>query len=167
MRIQCLITRSFLKRYVYEELGEGLNRRLSSHVDRCNECSEREQGLRRVRNQLANFGAPRVSEGEWEAIWNSVMERVEGADQDILPPVQNVHPFPHLQWRARYALLAAAVAVLVVGAALRLVLSGSQTQQTSIASFIQYHEDAVDGHVLLENHFWSAQILPVTYTAGQ
>ncbi len=112
-----------------------------------------------------SFETPEVTEREWEALWSVVLQRVEDPGEQSSSSV-GVRPFPRSGHRGRYVLVAAAAVVLVAGAALRIVLSEGQNSQTPIASYIQYHEDAVDGHVLLENHFWNAQVLPVTYTAG-
>jgi len=112
-----------------------------------------------------SFETPEVTEREWDSLWNVVLQRVEEPGEKDSSSV-GMRPFPRGGLRARYVLVAAAAFVLVAGAALRIVLSEGQNRQTPIASYIQYHEDAVDGHVLLENHFWNAQVLPVTYTAG-
>lgn len=112
-----------------------------------------------------SFQTPGVAEGEWESLWNAVLQRVDEQGEQSAGP-SKVRLFPRAGYRRRYVLVAAAALLLVAGAALRIVLSEGQNQQTPIASYIQYHEDAVDGHVLLENHFWNAQVLPVAYTAG-
>jgi hypothetical protein len=165
MRIQCLITRSFLKRFAYGDLGKRLGGYIQSHIDHCDECREREGWLLQLSYGLRTLEAPPVDEREWEAIWNAISDEIDDGYGVPGTSPTNESQTAHAPWR--YALLVAAVALLVAGAALRIVLSGNQSQQTPIASYIQYHEDAVDGHVLLENHFWSAQILPVSYTAGK
>lgn len=165
MRIQCLTTRSFLTRYLDERLGKRFARAIQNHVEGCEECRIRLDRLAVARRSLREFGPPGVTEEEWEELWSGVVQRIEEENEAL--PFRESTPFRRRYGGARYALIAAAVTVLVAGAMLRLLASDTQPQQTSISSFIQYHEEAADGHVLLENHFLSAQILPVSYAANQ
>lgn len=165
MRIRCMITRSFLTRYLYGELGERLGRYLHEHLEECERCRAIARSEEAVRGQVVRFSPPNVTDDEWDELWEGVMRRVEG-DEDSVSSRPTV-PFPRHHSRARYAVIAAAVALLVVGAVVRLMFTDNQPQQASISSLIQYHENAVDTHVLLEDHFWSAQVLPVSYATSK
>ena len=163
MRIQCLITRSFLTRYVDDELGGRAARLVERHLDRCEECRSRVRRMTVDGRRLRGLEPPAVTDAQWEELWGGIVHRLE--EEDGTRPFRDV-PLVARR-RARYVLLAAAVAVLVAGAVLRLLAGSNQPQQTSISSYIQYHEEAVDGHVFLENHFVSAQVLPVSYAASR
>lgn len=163
MRIRCMITRSFLTRYLHEELGERSRGFLEAHVEKCDGCRDELRRAADVHDALRSFAVPEVSEGEWDALLSAVVQRVDEGDE-AKSPRKAVLPLRRHSGRARYVALAAAVAILVAGAALRLVLAGNQAQQTPITSYIQYHEEAVDGHVLLENHFWNTQVVPASFT---
>lgn len=165
MRIRCMITRSFLTRYLYGELGERLGRYLHEHLEECDRCRALARDEEAVQRQVVSFTPPEVTEDEWDELWEGVMGRA-GSDEKSVSARRMV-PFPRQHSRARYAVIAAAVALLVVGAVARLMFTENQSQQAPISSLIQYHENAVDTHVLLEDHFWSAQVLPVSYATSK
>ncbi len=165
MRFLCVTARSFLARYLDGELGDRLSRRIRSHLGVCEGCQRRAREAEFLRRRIMSFEAPHVREEEWDELWSTIDHRVNH-DEGAITGGETV-PFPRRHPRARYALVAAALTMLVGGAFARLWLAGNQPQQTSIASYIQYHENAVDSHVLLEDHFWSAQVLPVSYSTGK
>lgn len=163
MSLKCLFVRRHLEAFVDGELEAGLREEVGSHVAGCLRCRTYVEELNLVRRELKAANPPPVEEAAWDEMWRKI-EVAAVVGQTAAAPADRGLRVTHRPVKARYVVAAAAAA-----AALAFVIGlrwlGSQDTPTmpSTATYINYHENALSDHVLMENQFYSAQTVAVSY----
>ena len=160
MSIACLFIRPRIERFVDEELSPSQRDRVRNHVAKCRECEHEVKLLITLRRAVRGIPVPNHDERFWDELWRSIQERSNEPKPRLLDFSEG---FGRKGYR-RLSLAAAVVGLLVllvVGA----VALWDQTSgpRQSVGPYVDYHVRDIDQHVLLQNHFWSNEYLPVSY----
>jgi anti-sigma factor RsiW len=161
MFLECVYARTHIDAFIDGELSAEKEERIREHVAACASCASRVNTCIKVRGMLRDLSAPEVTEEEWDEMWHAIRREV-----DRRPNQRSFRPMPaHSAVRHWRYLVAAGVAaaILVFAFGLRWFLGDGSSPQQTAATYIDYHENAISDHVLLENHFYSAQAVAVSY----
>ncbi|HUZ17546.1 MAG TPA: zf-HC2 domain-containing protein [Spirochaetia bacterium] len=163
MSFSCLFVRHYLDRFADGELSIAKASRVQAHLSTCSRCAAELEAVRDIGKALRGAEPPAVDEAGWERIWRGVAAGASNPERHVIA-FDNGKERHRRSVRPRYVLAAGiAAAALAAVVTLQWFESNGQAAQPSTATYINYHESALSDHVLLENHFYSAQTVAVSY----